>query len=74
MTKEDKIIEMLGNLQNDMATLKADVEILKNAGRVYGSTTQDDWDTFEKMSKLLTKEEADNLAEIISAQKAGISA
>ena len=65
MANEDKIIEMLTNIQSDIATMKADIDILKSQ-RDYNKLDDDgvrkQLETLNKMRGLLTQEEADALA------------
>ena len=65
MANEDKIIEMLTNIQSDIATMKADIDTLKSK-RDYNKLDDDgvrkQLETLNKMRGLLTQEEADVLA------------
>ena len=74
MSKEDKIIEILTSMQEDMKVMKADIDSLKNKNTNNQSHVEkkhhklDDegvrrqLEVVKKLSNLLTKEEADALA------------
>ena len=73
MSNEDKILTMLGSMQADMETLKADVAEIKSYGKKSSAgSAASDLEIIRKMSKLLTKEEADDLAAVVAAQKARV--
>ena len=65
MANEDKIIEMLTNIQSDIATMKADIDTLKsqrNDNKLDDDGVRKQLETLNKMRGLLTQEEADALA------------
>lgn len=69
MANEEKILEMLESIQADMQAMKADIASLKK-NETDGKTdppqkTTDDWEIWEQMRHLLTKEEGDSLAEVM---------
>ena len=73
MGKEDKIMEMLENIEADMTVIKADIENIhsgkrKNA-RSKGSG-REALEAIKNMGKTFTKEEADTLASIVHSQRA----
>ncbi|MBO5516251.1 MAG: hypothetical protein J5963_09115 [Schwartzia sp.] len=73
MSNEEKILNLIDDMRTDIETIKAEIADIRshrgNAGR--NQNGMEDMETIRKMSKLLTKEEADNLAAVVHSQKAG---
>ena len=75
MTNEEKILDMLGKIQGDLSDLRDDVEDIKeNLATKKSSKTPrrqklSGKELILKMSKILTKEEADDLARVVAEQK-----
>ena len=71
MTNEEKIISMLESLQKEVADLKAEIDELhrrkykKFAGETKEERIARNLAALEGMRSVLTKEEADKLAEIV---------
>lgn len=70
MSNEDKILNVLGNIQNEIFVIKSDVASLKRNREYQPAATNNDLEVLRKMSKLLTKEEGDNLAAVFAEQTA----
>ena len=70
MSNEDKILDILSDIQKNMKKMQADIESLKNHKEPDYKTdhklddegVQKQLAVVEKLSNLLTKEEADSLA------------
>ena len=73
MSNEEKILNMIDDMRTDIETIKVEIADIRsrrgNAGR--NQTGTEDMETIRKMSKLLTREEADDLAAVVRRQKAG---
>lgn len=73
MSNEDKILSMLNDIHDNVESLKADVaEIKGSKGNALKGSAAGDLEIIRKMSKLLTKDEADDLAAVVAAQKARV--
>ena len=70
MSNEEKILEMLTSMQQDMATVKAEINGLKAREKerelkdleTHGGTVEEQKEAWRQMSNLLTKEEGEALA------------
>lgn len=73
MSNEEKILNMLGDMRADIEMIKAEIADLRgNRGEAKRNQTgTEDMETIRKMSKLLTREEADDLAAVVRRQKTG---
>lgn len=81
MSNEDKILAALTNIQQDMAIMKADIETLKNGKKIDATTSKDynaetkeeriqkQLDILDKMSHLLTDEEAEAFGKFMDAEE-----
>ena len=81
MSNEDKILAALTNIQQDMAVMKADIETLKNGKKNNIVTIKNDdaetkeerikrqLDILDKMSHLLTDEEAEAFGKFMDAEE-----
>ena len=81
MSNEDKILAALTNIQQDMAVMKADIETLKNGKKNNVVTSKNDdaetkeerikrqLDILDKMSHLLTDEEAEAFGKFMDAEE-----
>ena len=69
MANEEKILEMLESIQADMRAMRADIASLKKKENDEKTDlppkATDDWEIWEQMRHLLTKEEGDSLAEVM---------
>ncbi|MBR1397168.1 MAG: hypothetical protein IJ563_06510 [Selenomonadaceae bacterium] len=81
MANEDKIIEMLTNIQSDIATMKADIDTLKNGKKNNIVITEDDnaetkeerikkqLDALDKLVNLLNDEEKEAFGKFMDAEE-----
>ncbi len=76
MSNEEKILNMLDDMRTDIDTIKAEIADIRSADRIAkrNRTGAEDMETIRKMSKLLTKEEAEDLAAVVHRQKTRIYA
>ena len=71
MGKEDKIMEMLENIEADMTVIKADIENIRFDKRkaMRKGSGREALEAIKNMGKTFTKEEADTLASIVQSQR-----
>ena len=71
MGKEDKIMEMLENIEADMTVIKADIENIQFDKRkaMRKGSGREALEAIKNMGKTFTKEEADTLASIVQSQR-----
>ena len=81
MSNEEKILAALTNIQQDMAVMKTDIETLTNGKKIDAMTSKDyktetkeeriqkQLDILDKMSHLLTDEEAEAFGKFMDAEE-----
>ena len=69
MSKEDQILLMLSDLQADVKNMQARLEKLGGGTAEKKSPKARGMEAIRKLSKLLTKEEANDLAQAVAAQR-----
>ena len=73
MSSEEKILQALGNIQSDMKSMKADIEMLKHSGNDTQKPSMHKMsqkEVFHRMSELLSDEEKDDFGKFMDAEEA----
>ena len=70
MLNEEKILEMLGEMKSDISALKTEMQELKKNRAVLPHSQMSESEIVERMSNLLTPDEAEAFGRFMDAEEA----